>query len=102
LTLYAPDTIEKLRGYKLSEQITLFKRLLNEFKGDPLLAICVLEKHKVDIDFEFTEDDKLLLELSVRKEIVDDGRNKVNRILRPELEEVKVKELEDLDLDLIL
>jgi len=101
LTKCAANTIEKLKGYKLSQQIKLVKRLLDEFKDDPLLAISILEKHRVDIDFEFNDEDKLLLELSVRKQIVSDDRNKVNRILNPD-KKSKASDEEEFDLDLLL
>lgn len=100
LTKYAPNTIEKLKGYKLSQQIKLIKRLLNEFKDDPLLAISILEKHKVDVDFEFNDEDKLLLELSVRKQIISDDKNKVKRIFKT-IEKAEVDDIVD-DLDFLL
>lgn len=77
----APNAIPNLKGLKLSEQINLFKKLLEVYKDDPIIAISVLEKNKLDKDIDIDEQTKLLLELSVRKEIVNDTRGKVNKIL---------------------
>lgn len=83
----APNTISNLKHLKLSEQINLIKKLLEVYEDDPIVAIAVLEKNKLDLDFEFDEQNKLLLELSVRKEIVNDTKSKVSRILNEEEEE---------------
>ena len=77
----APNAIPNLKGLKLSEQINLVKKLLEVYKDDPIIAISVLEKNKLDKDIDIDEQTKLLLELSVRKEIVNDTRGKVNKIL---------------------
>jgi hypothetical protein len=90
----APNAISNLKGLKLSEQINLFKKLLEVYKDDPIVAISVLEKNKLDKDIDIDEQTKLLLELSVRKEIVNDTRNKVNRILNEE--EVKEEVIDKL------
>jgi hypothetical protein len=81
LVYNAPNAIPNLKGLKLSEQINLFKKLLEVYKDDPIIAISVLEKNKLDKDIDIDEQTKLLLELSVRKEIVNDTRGKVNKIL---------------------
>lgn len=78
---YAPDTIENLKGLKLSEQIKIIKTFLEKYKEDPIVAISILEKVKVDVDMVLDEETLLLMELSVRKKIVNDTRNKVGRIL---------------------
>jgi hypothetical protein len=78
----APDSIENLKGYKLSEQISIIKKFLNKYKDDPIVAISILEKVKVDKDIELDEKTSLLLELSVRKEIVNDTRGKVKKIIK--------------------
>lgn len=70
-----PNSIEKLKGMTITEQIGLVKKLMNVYKDNPIVAICLLENKKIDKDIEIDEDLKLLLELSVRKEIV---KNKVN------------------------
>lgn len=78
----APDSIENLKGYKLSEQISIIKKFLDKFKDDPIIAISILEKVKVNKDIELDEKTLLLLELSVRKEIVNDTKGKVKNILQ--------------------
>ena len=56
-------------------------------KIKPLISI--LEKQKVDKDIELDENTSLLLELSVRKEIINDTRGKVYKIfgIKPESDE---------------
>jgi hypothetical protein len=79
---YAPKSIEGLKGMKMSQQLSLVKKLLDIYKEDPIIAISILEKGNsslyVDLDDECNQ---LLLELSVRKEIVNDTKNKVVNIL---------------------
>lgn len=91
----APNAIPNLKGLKLSEQINLIRKLLEVYKDDPIIAISVLEKNKLDKDIDIDEQTKLLLELSVRKEIVNDTRGKVNKILVEEVEETTDKEVID-------
>ena len=55
---------------------------LDKFKEDPLIAISILEKIKVTKDIVLDDQTALLLELSVRKEIINDTKNKVRRILK--------------------
>lgn len=78
---HAPKSLNKLKGMKLSEQIELIKTLLNHFSEDPIIAISLLESDRFQLPEEFDESTKLLLELSVRKEIVNDRGGKVKRIL---------------------
>ncbi len=81
---YAPQTCINLQGLKLSKQIHLVKKVLDIYKEDPIIGISILEKHNIR-DLELNEDNLLLLELGVRKEIVNDTRGKVNRIMtKPE------------------
>ncbi len=79
---YAPKSIEGLKGMKISQQLSLVKKLLDIYKEDPIIAISILEKGNsslyVDLDDECNQ---LLLELSVRKDIINDTRNKVGNIL---------------------
>lgn len=81
---YAPGSIENLKGFKLSEQIDIIKRFLDKFKEDPIIAISILESVKVDKNIILDEQTMLLLELSVRKKIINDTRGKVNKILNIE------------------
>lgn len=81
---YAPQTCINLQGVKLKEQVELVKKVLSIYKEDPLIGISILEKHNIR-NLELTEDNLLLLELGVRKEIVNDTRGKVDRIMnKPE------------------
>jgi hypothetical protein len=80
-SINAPDSIEKLKGLKISEQIEIIKKFLEKFKDDPIIAISILENIKVDKDIILDEKTTLLLELAVRKQIVNDTRGKVNKIL---------------------
>jgi hypothetical protein len=77
----APNSIENLKGYKLSEQISIIKKFLDKYKEDPIIAISILENVKINKDIELDEQTSLLLELSVRKQILNDTRGKVNKIL---------------------
>jgi hypothetical protein len=89
----APNSIENLKSYKLSEQISIIKKFLDKYKEDPIIAISILENVKVNKDIELDEQTSLLLELSVRKQIVNDTRGKVNKILDIKEELPKVIDL---------
>jgi hypothetical protein len=80
LSRYAPNSIENLKGKKLSEQISLVKWILEKYEEDPIVAISILEKHKLSQN-ELDEHDLFLLELSVRKQIANDTRGKANKVL---------------------
>ena len=79
---YAPKSIESLKGMKMSQQLSLVKKLLDIYKEDPIIAIAILEKGNVSLYDDLDDEcNQLLLELTVRKEIVNDTRNKVGNIL---------------------
>ncbi len=80
----APNSIENLKGLKLSEQIDLIKKFFDRYQEDPIIAISILERQKIDKDIELDDDTALILELSVRKQIVNDTKGKVNKILKLE------------------
>lgn len=81
LTDYAPNTIENLRGHRLSEQLAFVDRLFDKFKEDPIIGISILEKFKLE-DIDLDDDSSLLiLELTVRKRILNDVDMKVSNIL---------------------
>lgn len=84
LSIYAPRTINNLKDYKISEQLEIVKRLLDKYKDDPIIAISILEKVKIDKNIVLDEETSLLLELSVRKQIVNDTKGKVSKILENE------------------
>jgi hypothetical protein len=77
---YAPNSIDNLKGLKLSQQISLVKNVLQKFEDDPIVGISILEKHKLE-GVELNTENLLLLELSVRKQIVNDTKGKVNKVL---------------------
>ena len=73
--------MNSLDGLKLVEQVEITKRLISEFSDDPIIAISLLEKGNFKLPEELDESTKLLLELSVRREIVNDTKGKVRKIL---------------------
>lgn len=83
LTQVAPKTIENLKGLTLSQQVSIMKNMFDKYKEDPIVAISIMEKMRIEPDKEFDEGDILLLELSVRKEIINDVKQKAQRILNP-------------------
>jgi hypothetical protein len=87
LIYVAPNTIKNIKGLKLSQQLSLIKTLFEEYKEDPIIAISILEKIKIDTNNPFDEADLLLLELRVRKEIINDTKGKVKKILHPDKKE---------------
>jgi hypothetical protein len=88
LGVYAPNSIENLKGLKLSEQINLVRSILDKFKDDPIIAISILEKHKLK-GVELNDETLLLLELSVRKKIVKNN-SKVDIIMGINKTELKL------------
>ena len=83
---------------KISEQIKIIKKFLDKFKEDPIIAISILENIKVDKDIILDDQTMLLLELSVRKKIINDTRGKVSKILN--LEEITDKKNNLVDPDI--
>jgi hypothetical protein len=81
ISIHSPNSINNLKGYKISEQLDIIKKLLDKYSNDPIIAISILEKIKIDKDIVLDDDNLLLLELSVRKEIVNDTKGKVSKIL---------------------
>lgn len=79
ISKYAPLCLNNLNGYKISEQIKLIKNLLNRYKNEPIIAISILENFKIDKDIKIDDETSLILELSVRKHILNDY--KANKIL---------------------
>jgi hypothetical protein len=88
LLRFAPTSIENLKDLTLSKQIRLVNYLLDKFSYDPIIAICLLENKKIEYDIEVNDDDVLLLELSVRKQIVNNSDRAnliINGIDNPQL-----------------
>jgi hypothetical protein len=79
---YAPNSVRNLRGLTLSKQLKWINTLFDKFQHDPIIAISILEKTKYEEHINLEDDmTLLLLELSVRKTILDDEKDKVRRIL---------------------
>ena len=95
---YAPNSVKNLRGLTLSKQLSWINTLFDKFQHDPIIAISILEKTKYE-DHINLEDDMtlLLLELSVRKTILDDEKDKVRRILGHSQTQRTERTLEDGD-----
>jgi len=91
LVNHAPNTSRNLRGLSLSKQIDIFEKILSKFKKDPFVAISVMERYDLkdhDLDDEM---ELLLMELSIRRELVDDPTDKVYHILGIETWNKKLK-----------
>jgi hypothetical protein len=67
----APECIKNLQGISISKQINLVNKLFSTFKDDLTIALSLLENKKLDPDIVLDDDTVLLLELSVRVEIVN-------------------------------
>ena len=66
-----PGCIKNLQGISISKQINLVNKLFSTFKDDLTIALSLLENKKLDPDIVLDDDTVLLLELSVRVEIVN-------------------------------
>lgn len=81
LCVASAQSVNHLRGLSLSNQLRIVKSLLKRYESDPLVAISILENHRVDEIEGQDEFGMLLLELSVRKDILEDRKNKVGKLL---------------------
>lgn len=77
---YARLSSNQLKGLTLSKQWEIVSYLFEYFKDDPIVGISILEYCNVK-NIELDSDSMLLLELSVRKLILEDKRTKVSNIL---------------------
>jgi hypothetical protein len=90
LVVHAPNTNRNLKGLSLSNQIKSFETILSKFPKDPFVAISIMEsydlnQHNIDDEMEL-----LLMELSIRKVIQEDFKDKVYHILGKETWNVQV------------
>jgi hypothetical protein len=95
-----PSVINNLKKYKLSEQIVIIRKILDIFKGDPIIAVSLLSKEGFNLNNldNLDETTILLMELSVRKSIVDESIiGKVSRLFN---EETPVDNLSSLEIAL--
>ncbi len=81
LIVYAPNTNRNLKGLSISKQLETFDTILSKFPTDPFLAISIMEKYNLkDCNLD-DEMELLLMELAIRKDIVEDTKDKVFHIL---------------------
>lgn len=81
LVTHAPNTSRNLRGLSISNQLSVFDRVLNKFPNDPFVAICILESYDLRNHNLEDEMELLLMELTIRKQVIEDTKDKVYRIL---------------------
>jgi len=99
-TFNAANIIKNIETLTISQQIILIKKLFLKFESDISVALALLEKHTfTTTDVELDDDFSLLLELTVRKEIVN-NKYKIDEILgiKPTEKTNKSSRI-DLDLD---
>jgi hypothetical protein len=80
-TYNAANIIKNIDTLTISQQIILIKKLFGKFEIDITVALALLEKHTfTSTDIDLDDDFSLLLELTVRKEIVN-NKYKIDEIL---------------------
>lgn len=78
---FAPKSSKNLIGLTISKQVELIKKVLEKFHHDPFVAITVLENYDIKNHNLDDEMEILLMELSVRKQVIEDSKDKVYHIL---------------------
>jgi hypothetical protein len=78
---FAPNTTKNLIGLTISQQLELIKTVLSKFEHDPFVGITVLESYDIKSHNLDDEMEVLLMELSVRKQVIEDSKDKVYKIL---------------------
>lgn len=99
-TYNAANIIKNIDTLTISQQIILIKKLFLKFENDISVALALLEKHTfTTTDIDLDDDFSLLLELTVRKEIVN-NKYRIDEILgiKPSEKTSKSSRI-DLDLD---
>jgi len=81
LIVNAPNATKNLKGLKVSQQFELFGKVLKVFPNDPFVAISVLEHYIIKEHDLNDEMELLLMELSIRKQVIEDTKDKVYHIL---------------------
>jgi len=77
----SPKVVNNLLGLTLSKQIYLIEKLFKKFENDPIIALSILE-NKINLENDLDDDfELLLLELSVRKNILVDRNSSILYIL---------------------
>lgn len=86
----SPNSVNNLKGKPISKQLGIIRTLLEKFKDDPIVAVSILEKtnfnENVNLDDEWN---LFLLEMSVRKDILEDPMDKALKITN-QVEEKKI------------
>jgi hypothetical protein len=99
VTYNTANIINNIENLTISQQIELIRKLLNKFDSDISVALAILEKNKFDsTEIDLDDDSSLLLELSVRKEIVN-NKYKIEEILGQKSTK-KDKRSSQIDLDI--
>lgn len=80
VTYNAPNIIKNIKELTISQQLKLIKRLFDKFKNDLSIPIALLEKSPLDPNMDLDDDTCLLLELSVRVDILN-NKYKIDKIL---------------------
>lgn len=81
LIVYSPNSTRNLKGLSFSKQLETFDMILSRFESDPFLGISIMENYDLkdhDLDDEM---ELLLMELSIRKDVIEDHKDKVYHIL---------------------
>jgi len=78
---FAPNCSKNLLGLTISKQLEVIKSVLEKFEHDPFVGITILESYEVKNHNLDDEMEVLLMELSVRKQVIEDTRDKVYKIL---------------------
>ena len=81
LVIHAPNTNKNLKGLSISKQLEVFDRVLNKFPNDPFVAISIMENYKLTEHNLDDEMEILLMELSIRRQVIEDTKDKVYHIL---------------------
>ena len=81
LVAHAPSTTRNLKGLTVSKQLELFDMILSKFPNDPFLAISIFEHYTLKDHDLNDEMELLLMELTIRKQILEDTKDKVYHIL---------------------
>jgi len=99
VTYNTANIISNIDNLTLSQQIELIKKLFDKFQSDISIALAILEKNKFySTEIDLDDDSSLLLELSVRKEIIN-NKYRIEEILGTE-PTTKTDRNSQIDIDL--
>lgn len=95
---FAPNSSKNLLGLSISKQLEVIKTVLSKFENDLFVGITVLESYEIKNHNLDDEMEVLLMELSVRKQVIEDTKDKVYKILGIETWDRSKKD-EEIDLE---